>query len=204
VAGTAVPTGRPQRTRRAGVARTYQTPQTFTALTCIENVLLGAPDRRRSGILAGAIARPVVLADERRRWAEAQAALERVGLPDHAERPAAGLPHRDQRLLELARALVGRPRIVLLDEPSAGLNAAETDALCELLVGLRTEGTSLLVVDHKIDFITELCDRVVVLELGHVIAEGDPHEIWSDQRVVDVYLGVPPEPVDSDEIEAVS
>jgi ABC-type branched-subunit amino acid transport system ATPase component len=196
VAGAPVPTGRPQRTRRAGVARTYQTPQTFTALTCIENVLLGVPDRQRTGILAGAVARPVVLADERRRWGEAQAALERVGLPDHAERPAAGLPHRDQRLLELARALVGQPRIVLLDEPSAGLNAAETDALCELLVGLRADSLSLLVVDHKIDFITELCDRVVVLELGHVIAEGDPHEIWSDQRVVDVYLGVPPEPVD--------
>jgi ABC-type branched-subunit amino acid transport system ATPase component len=198
VAGAAVPTGRPQRTRRACVARTYQTPQTFTSLTCLENVLLGVPDRRRSGILAGAVARPVVLADERRRWAEAQAALERVGLPDHAERPAASLPHRDQRLLELARALVGRPRIVLLDEPSAGLNAAETDALCELLVGLRADGLSLLVVDHKIDFITALCDRVVVLELGAVIAEGDPHEIWSDQRVVDVYLGVPPE---TDDVE---
>jgi branched-chain amino acid transport system ATP-binding protein len=203
VSGAPVPLGRPQRTRRAGVARTYQTPQTFTALTCIENVLLGVPDRQRTGILAGAVARPVVLADERRRWAEAQAALERVGLPGHAERPAAGLPHRDQRLLELARALVGQPRIILLDEPSAGLNAAETDALCELLVGLRADGLSLLVVDHKIDFITELCDRVVVLELGRVIAEGDPHEIWSDQRVVDVYLGVPPEPID-EEIEAVS
>jgi ABC-type branched-subunit amino acid transport system ATPase component len=208
VSGAPVPLGRPQRTRRAGVARTYQTPQTFTALTCIENVLLGVPDRQRTGILAGAVARPVVLADERRRWAEAQAALERVGLPGHAERPAAGLPHRDQRLLELARALVGQPRIILLDEPSAGLNAAETDALCELLVGLRADGLSLLVVDHKIDFITELCDRVVVLELGHVIAEGDPHEIWSDQRVVDVYLGVPPEPIDEPEsgesVEAVS
>jgi ABC-type branched-subunit amino acid transport system ATPase component/ABC-type branched-subunit amino acid transport system permease subunit len=209
VAGVPVPTARPQRIRRAGVARTYQTPQTFTSLTCIENVLLGVPDRQRTGILAGAVARPVVLADERRRWAQAQAALERVGLPDHAERPAAGLPHRDQRLLELARALVGQPRIILLDEPSAGLNAAETDALCELLVGLRAEGLSLLVVDHKIDFITDLCDRVVVLELGHVIAEGDPHEIWSDQRVVDVYLGVPPEPADepgesNESVEAVS
>jgi ABC-type branched-subunit amino acid transport system ATPase component len=193
VGGAAVPLARPQRTRRAGVARTYQTPQTFTALTCIENVLLGLPDRKRTGVLAGAVARPLVLADERRRWSEAQAALARVGLPNHAERPAAGLPHRDQRLLELARAMAGQPRVILLDEPSAGLNAAETDALCDLLVGLRAEGLSLLVVDHKIDFITDLCDRVVVLELGRVIAEGDPHEIWSDQRVVDVYLGVPPE-----------
>src|SRR5690606_27705604 len=129
VAGAPVPLGKPPRVRRAGLGRTYQTPQTFTALTCIENVLLGVPDRRRMGIVAGAVARPLVLADERRRWAAAQAALERVGLPDHAERPAAGLSHRDQRLLELARALVGEPKVVLLDEPSAGLNATETEEL---------------------------------------------------------------------------
>jgi ABC-type branched-subunit amino acid transport system ATPase component len=193
VGGRPVLLGRPQRSRRAGLARTYQTPQTFTALTCLENVLLGVPGRQRTGVAASVLARPLVVADERARWDEAQAALVEVGLPGHAERPAAGLPYRDQRLLELARALVGRPRALLLDEPSAGLNAAETDELCALLAGLRDGGMSLLVVDHKIDFITTLCDRVVVLELGRLIAEGDPHEIWDDQRVVDVYLGVPVE-----------
>jgi len=191
VAGRAVPLGRPPRSRRAGLARTYQTPQTFTTLTCLENVLLGTPDRRRTGAAASVLARPVVLADEKARWAAAQAALVEVGLPAHAERSAAGLPHRDQRLLELARALVGRPRVLLLDEPSAGLNAAETAELRDLLLRLRDGGLSLLVVDHKIDFITALCDRVVVLELGRLVAEGDPHGIWDDQRVVDVYLGVP-------------
>jgi ABC-type branched-subunit amino acid transport system ATPase component/ABC-type branched-subunit amino acid transport system permease subunit len=191
VGGRRVPLGRPQRSRRAGLARTYQTPQTFTALTCLENVLLGTPRRRRTGVAAGILARPLVVADERARWAAAQAALVEVGLPTHAERPAAGLTHRDQRLLELARALVGQPRALLLDEPSAGLNATETAELRELLLRLRDQGMSLLVVDHKIDFITALCDRVVVLELGHLVAEGDPHEIWNDQRVVDVYLGVP-------------
>jgi ABC-type branched-subunit amino acid transport system ATPase component/ABC-type branched-subunit amino acid transport system permease subunit len=196
VAGRAVPLGRPPRSRRAGLARTYQTPQTFTTLTCLENVLLGTPQRRRTGAAAGVLLRPVVLADERARWAAAQAALVEVGLPAHAERSAAGLPHRDQRLLELARALVGRPRVLLLDEPSAGLNGAETAELRDLLLRLRDDGLSLLVVDHKIDFITALCDRVVVLELGRLVAEGDPHEIWDDQRVVDVYLGVPADPVD--------
>lgn len=196
VAGRSVPLGRPPRSRRAGLARTYQTPQTFTTLTCLENVLLGTPDRRRTGAAASVLARPVVLADEKARWAAAQAALVEVGLPSHAERSAAGLPHRDQRLLELARALVGRPRVLLLDEPSAGLNAAETAELRDLLLRLRDGGLSLLVVDHKIDFITALCDRVVVLELGRLVAEGDPHGIWEDQRVVDVYLGVPAEPAD--------
>ncbi len=191
VAGRSVPLGRPQRSRRAGLARTYQTPQTFTELSCLENVLLGTPDRRRTGAAASVLVRPLVLADERARWAAAQAALVEVGLSAHAERPAAGLSHRDQRLLELARALVGRPRALMLDEPSAGLNATETDELRHLLLHLRDRGMSLLVVDHKIDFITALCDRVVVLELGRVVAEGDPREIWHDQRVVEVYLGVP-------------
>jgi ABC-type branched-subunit amino acid transport system ATPase component/ABC-type branched-subunit amino acid transport system permease subunit len=203
VGGRPVPLGRPQRSRRAGLARTYQTPQTFTALTCLENVLLGVPGRRRTGVATSVLARPLVLADERARWDQAQAALVEVGLPAHAERPAAGLPYRDQRLLELARALVGQPRVLLLDEPSAGLNAAETDELCELLAGLRTGGMSLVVVDHKIDFITALCDRVVVLELGRLIAEGDPHAIWQDQRVVDVYLGVPAETAEADEADEV-
>jgi len=198
VGGGPVPLGRPQRSRRAGLARTYQTPQTFTALTCLENVLLGTPARRRTGVAAGVLARPLVLADERARWGAAQAALVEVGLPTHAERPAAGLSHRDQRLLELARALVGRPRALLLDEPSAGLNATETGELRDLLLRLRDRGMSLLVVDHKIDFVTALCDRVVVLELGHLVAEGDPHEIWDDQRVVDVYLGVPAEAEDAE------
>jgi ABC-type branched-subunit amino acid transport system ATPase component/ABC-type branched-subunit amino acid transport system permease subunit len=202
VAGRSVPLGRPQRSRRAGLARTYQTPQTFTELTCLENVLLGTPDRRRTGAAASVLARPLVLADERARWTAAQTALVEVGLSAHAERPAAGLSHRDQRLLELARALVGRPRALLLDEPSAGLNATETDELRHLLLHLRDGGMSLLVVDHKIDFITALCDRVVVLELGRVVAEGDPREIWHDQRVVEVYLGVPADAPTAESAEA--
>jgi ABC-type branched-subunit amino acid transport system ATPase component len=201
VDGQPVPLGRPTRSRRAGLGRTYQTPQTFTALTCLENVLLGTPVRRRTGVAAAILARPLVIADERARWAAAQSALVEVGLPTHAERSAAWLSHGDQRLLELARALVGRPTVLLLDEPSAGLNATETAELRDLLLRLRDEGMTLVVVDHKIDFITALCDRVVVLELGHLVAEGDPHEIWQDQRVVDVYLGVPAPPADVETAE---
>jgi ABC-type branched-subunit amino acid transport system ATPase component len=93
-------------------------------------------------------------------------------------------------MLELARVIASDPKVVLLDEPSAGLNDAETELLANHLRSLRHEGVSLLVVDHKIDFISSLCDRVIVLELGRLVAEGDPHGIWEDERVQNAYLGV--------------
>jgi branched-chain amino acid transport system permease protein len=188
--GTRVSWGRPGAVRRRGVLRTYQTPQTFLDLTCIENVLLSTDDRRLNGIFASWVLRPLMLAREHQRWALALSALERFGLADRAEESAANLSYGQQRMLEMARVVAGRPRIVLLDEPSAGLNAAETETLARHLVAMREEGMSLLLVDHKIDFITQLCDRVAVLELGHKVAEGDPVAIWEDQRVVDAYLGV--------------
>jgi branched-chain amino acid transport system permease protein len=190
IGGESVSWGRPGAVRRRGVLRTYQTPQTFLDLTCIENVLLSTDDRRVNGILASWVLRPLMLAREHQRWALALEALERFGLADRAEESAANLSYGQQRMLELARVVAGRPRIVLLDEPSAGLNAAETETLARHLVAMREEGMSLLLVDHKIDFITQLCDRVAVLELGHKVAEGDPVAIWEDQRVVDAYLGV--------------
>jgi branched-chain amino acid transport system permease protein len=182
--------GRPAVVRRAGILRTYQTPQTFLALSCIENVLLSTSDRQLTGILSAWFLRPLMLRRERRRWARAAAALEEVGLLDRAELPAAGLSYGQQRLLELARVIAADPRVILLDEPSAGLNAAETQNLSRHLARLRDRGIALLVIDHKIDFISQLCDRVAVLELGHKVAEGDPATIWEDERVISAYLGV--------------
>lgn len=176
--------------RRAGVLRTYQTPQTYLELTCIENVLLSSPDRRYTGIFAATILRPLMMRHERRRWQRAAEALARVGLLDRAEESAAALSYGQQRMLEIARVIAGDPEVILLDEPSAGLNATETEILAQHLKRLRAEGISLLVVDHKIDFMSNLCDRMVVLELGRLVAEGDPHGIWEDERVVNAYLGV--------------
>ena len=180
--------------RSAGVLRTYQTPQTFLHLSCIENVLLTSTDRRFTGILSSVVLRPLMLKRERARWRHAAAALDRVGLLDRAEDSAANLSYGQQRLLELARTLAGDPRIVLLDEPSAGLNATETEVLAGHLRRMRQDGISLLVIDHKIDFITTLVDRVVVLELGQLVAEGDPQNIWRDPKVQNAYLGVADEP----------
>jgi ABC-type branched-subunit amino acid transport system ATPase component/ABC-type branched-subunit amino acid transport system permease subunit len=190
VNGAQVTLGHPGAVRRASVLRSYQTPQTYLELTCIENVLLGSPDRRYTGIFSSTILRPAMIRHERARWQRAAEALARVGLLDRAEESAATLSYGQQRLLELARTIAGEPEIILLDEPSAGLNAAETEILAGHLKRLRAEGTSLLVVDHKIDFISNLCDRVVVLELGRLVAEGDPLAIWDDERVVNAYLGV--------------
>jgi branched-chain amino acid transport system permease protein len=180
----------PEAVVRAGVRRTYQTPQRYLELSCIDNVLLSTTDRRLTGIAASIVLRPLVLRRERARWRKAGEALDRVGLLDVAEQPAGALSYGGQRLLELARVIAGDPEVVLLDEPSAGLNDRETEVLAAHLRVLRQEGVSLLVVDHKIDFISNLCDRVVVLELGRLVAEGDPHGIWQDERVQNAYLGV--------------
>ena len=189
IRGNAVALGEPGAVRAGQVLRTYQTPQTFLHLSCIENVLLTTTDRRYTGILSSVLLRPLMLRRERVRWRSAAAALDRVGLLDRAEESAANLSYGQQRLLELARTIAGEPSVVLLDEPSAGLNAAETVVLSGHLQRMRADGMSLLVIDHKIDFISALVDRVVVLELGKVVAEGDPHAIWQDVRVQNAYLG---------------
>jgi branched-chain amino acid transport system permease protein len=188
--GKRAPLGRPRLVRRAGILRMYQAPQTYLSLSCIENVLLATSDRRFTGILSAWFLRPLMLRHEHQRWDRAAAALDEVGLLDRAEDSAAGLSYGQQRLLELARVISADPRVILLDEPSAGLNAPETQVLLRHLVRIRERGVALLVIDHKIDFISQLCDRVAVLELGHKVAEGDPRTIWEDERVISAYLGV--------------
>ena len=190
VDGQAVPLGTPGRSRAVGVLRTYQAPQTYDHLSCIEDVLVSTSDRRYTGIVASWFVRPVMLRRERARWAVAVDALTRVGLGSLAEAPAARLTYGQRRLLELARAIAAQPRVLLLDEPSAGLDVSETEQLSSYIKDLRDEGVSVLVIDHKLDFITGLCDRVAVLEQGRLVAVGAADTVFEDQRVVDAYLGV--------------
>ncbi|WP_406286592.1 ABC transporter ATP-binding protein [Embleya sp. NBC_00896] len=190
VGGVPVRLGSPERARRAGLVRMFQTPQPVRALTCVENVLLATSDTRHRGLLAAWLLRPLMARVEQERLAGAQAALDRVGLGDRAELSAGVLTYGEQRLLDIARGIAAVPRVLMLDEPSAGLNSRETDALLLLLRAVAADGVGLLVVDHKIDFIDALCDRITVLETGRVVAEGVPAAVWRDRRVMDAYLGV--------------
>ena len=191
VAGRPVTLGRPRAAWDAGIARVFQSPQTFEELACVENVLLSSADQGLRGLTGAWLARPAMWQREKARWRAAHEALELVGLSRFAQDKAALLTYGQRRLLELARAVVGEPKVLLLDEPSAGLNDGETAELCDRLVAIQERGIAVLVVDHKVDFLDVVCDRIVVLELGRVIAEGRPEVVWNDARVMSAYLGVP-------------
>jgi ABC-type branched-subunit amino acid transport system ATPase component len=141
------------------------------------------------GFIGAWVVRPLMFKVDKARWAKACHALERVGLLDKANHFAGGLSYGERRRLEVARAIVAEPRLVLMDEPAAGLNTAETAQLAEMLHGLATDGLSLVVIEHKIAFIERLCQRVIVLELGHQIAAGPPATVWTDPAVMNAYLG---------------
>jgi ABC-type branched-subunit amino acid transport system ATPase component len=174
-----------------GLRRTFQTPQVHDELTCLENVLVGLPDGRLRGLDGAWLRRLSLMKVERERWEAAMRALAFVGLEAVPDAHAGALSYGERRRLELARVYGATPRILLLDEPAAGLNQVETNHLVQLLKTWRDQegGPALLVVEHKIDFLEDLCERMVVLELGRVIAEGEPSAVWADPKVMDAYLG---------------
>jgi branched-chain amino acid transport system ATP-binding protein len=188
--GSAIPRSSPGAAYAAGVSRVFQAPQIFAGLSVVENVVVGCRSNRAGGIVAAVVGRPRMWRNERPRWARAVACLERVGLASRTHDPIGDLSYGQLRLVELARGLAADPLVLLLDEPSAGLNDAETDGLADLLAELHGDGLTLVMVDHKIDVVDRLCQRVVVLETGRRIAEGAPAEVWADARVMDAYLGV--------------
>lgn len=191
IQGHEVSMGSPAAVVRRGVFRTYQTPQVDPALTCMENVLVGSPDRTARGPLGAWVMRPQMWRHEKQRWAAAAEALERVGLAGRANQPAQGLSYGERRLLEIARALNAQPSLLLMDEPAAGLSAGETQHLSDLLREISSAGIGLLVIEHKISFLEQLVQHLVVLELGRVIANGPPEKVWTDPAVVAAYLGEP-------------
>ena len=178
-----------------GLSRTFQHVRLLGQRTGVDNGALGAPQRAHRGWLASMLR--LDRAEEAALLAEARAQIERCGLGAHADAPAASLSLGQQRIVEIARALAGQPALLLLDEPAAGLRHLEKRALADLLLQLRSEGLGILVVEHDMEFVMNLADRITVFEFGTVIAEGTPAEIQVNPKVLDAYLGGADEPADA-------
>lgn len=172
-----------------GIARTFQNLQIFANMTVLENVMVGRHRKSRAGLLAAALSAPWARREERLIREHAQACLEVVGLEGRWDDPAGSLPFGQQRLLEIARCLATEPTLLLLDEPAAGLNLAETDALGRLILSLRQRGITILLVEHLMDLVMGISDSVLVLNYGQVLAQGPPEAVQRNPAVVEAYLG---------------
>lgn len=182
---------KPHLVTKAGVARTFQNIRLFANMTVLENVLVGRHTRTKEGLWSAILRGPGFKKAEAASHARAMELLEFIGLQDKADHLARNLPYGDQRKLEIARALASDPGLLLLDEPTAGMNPQETRVTEELIFAIRDQGIAVLVIEHDMRFIFNLCDRVACLVQGEKLVEGTSEVVQGDDRVIAAYLGTP-------------
>lgn len=180
---------RPYQIASLGMTRTFQNLQVFNNMTVIENVMTGSHIRLKTGILSSGLRLPNVYKEEKEVMQKALQCLEQVGIADLAFERAETLPYGNQRLLEIARAVAAEPSFILLDEPMAGLNPQESRNLVNVLKNMRKQGMTFLFVEHDMETVMSIADKIVVLDYGKKIAEGTPEEISSNPKVIAAYLG---------------
>lgn len=172
-----------------GISRTYQNIRLFEEMTVEQNLLVGQHVRTRSGLLGTLLVLPSHRREEHTMREKAAGLLRQMHLVDKREVLAGELAYGDQRRVEIMRALAAQPRLLLLDEPSAGMNEAETEQLGEFILSLRGRGITMVVIEHDMNLISQVCDEVVVLNFGRVISQGTPDQVKADPGVIEAYLG---------------
>ena len=180
---------RPDQIAQGGIVRTFQNLRIFHNMTVLENAMVGMHLQGASGIVSAALRLPAAREEEKRFHDIAYQYLEMVGIENRAHDLASSLPFGQQRLLEIGRALAANPRLLLLDEPAAGLTRAETEALDELICSLQDQGLTILLVEHDMELVMNIADWVVVLHYGTKIATGTPEEVQANPDVIGAYLG---------------
>ncbi|WP_070121344.1 ABC transporter ATP-binding protein [Bacillus marinisedimentorum] len=179
----------PYRIARAGITRTFQNLEIFKNMSVIENVMTGAHIRLKTGLLGAGFRLPGVFREERKTAELALKCLEQVGIAHLAYEKAETLPYGNQRLLEIARASASDPAMILLDEPMAGLNAQETERLVDVILLMKQKGMTFMFVEHDIETVMAISDRILVLDNGIQIGSGTPEEIYQNAAVIKAYLG---------------